>query len=206
MIKAIKLKKIIIAIIIIFFVIFLIFNYKKIFCGNNISKNRIDKKVEKVIQNIQNYSADIEVEIKSNKTKNKYIIHQEVNDNYSMQEVLDGEFIKGLKLEYDGENLKISNVSLKLEKSYQNHIKVLNNSLFLNTFFAELDNEENEKNIYEENEEIILDVKLNNSMNTYIKNKTLYVNKESLLPTRLIVKDDVQNEIISIKYNNIEIK
>ena len=42
-------------------------------------------------------------------------------------------------------------------------------------------------------------------MNKYIKNKVLYIDKESALPKKLIIKDDNQNMTISIEYIEIEL-
>ena len=203
MFKVFKMKKIVVFVII-FCTIFVIFNYKNFLFGNNIIKNRSDRKIEQILQNTNDYKADISAAINSNKTQNLYEIHQEVRDNYSMQEIMAGEDIKGIKIELNGENLKISNTNLKLEKVYENYKNMLNNSMFLNSFANDFENEENEVKSYEENEEIVFEVKLNSSQNTYIKYKKLYVNSETLKPTKMEIKDNAKNETICIIYNNVE--
>ena len=52
-------------------------NYKKINIGNNVSNKTLDE-YEKYILNISSYSATLEVEVKSNKNINKYVIKQQV--------------------------------------------------------------------------------------------------------------------------------
>ena len=185
--------------------IFVIFNYKNFLFGNNIIKNRSNRKIEDILHNSNNYNADVSVTVNSNKTQNLYEIHQEVRDNYSMQEIMAGEDIKGIKIELDGQNLKISNSNLSLEKVYENYTNMLNNAMFLNSFANDFKNEENDVKCYEENDEIIFEVKLNSSQNTYIKYKKLYVNSETLKPTKMEIKDNAKNETICIIYNNIEL-
>ena len=41
--------------------------------------------------------------------------------------------------------------------------------------------------------------------NKYSKNKILYINRESVLPEKLVIKDDNQNTTIIIEYNDIEL-
>ena len=201
MFKVLKLKKIVVFVII-FCTIFVIFNYKNFLFGNNIFKNRSDRNIEDFLVQCNKYTADITVTVNSNKTQNSYEIHQEVRDNYSMQEITSGDNIKGIKIALNGENLKISNSNLKLEKVYEN---MLNNAMFLNSFLNDYKNEENEVKSYEENDEIVFEVRLNKNPNTYIKYKKLYVNKENLKPQKMEIKDNAQNETICIIYNNIEL-
>lgn len=199
MIRVVKLKKIIFFVGM-FLIIFAILYYKNYLFGNNINKNRI----ENILENMNNYKAEMKVTIKSNKTENSYLIKQEVNDNYSMQEVLDGENVKGLRIELNDGKLKISNTNLNLEKIYENYEDLLNNALFLNTFSADYKNTENTIKYIEKEDEIILEVELKKNQNTYIKHKKLYIDKKTKLPQKLEIKADSQRETICILYNNIE--
>ena len=45
----------------------------------------------------------------------------------------------------------------------------------------------------------------NNNENKYTENKILYINKETKLPTKLIIEDNNQNTTINIQYNEIEL-
>ena len=65
--------------------------------------------------------AKVEVEVKSNKNSNKYLIkqiHKEKNDE---QEVLEPETIKGVKIIYKDSSLTVENSNLNLEKIYNNY-------------------------------------------------------------------------------------
>ena len=45
----------------------------------------------------------------------------------------------------------------------------------------------------------------NSKQNRYLKNKILYINKENIIPTRLVIQDNNQNTTIIIKYNEVEL-
>lgn len=208
MIKAINLKqnlKKIVIFVIILLIIFCILYYKNFFIGNNIIKNRSEKEIEQILTNLQNYKAQIDVKVTSNKTTNYYQMYQEVKEDYSMQEIINGENISGVKIEIRQNNLKIKNSKLKLEKIYEDYKDIFNNAIFLNTFANEYQNQENISNYYEENSKIILEITLQNNPNTYIKYKKLYIDSQSLLPTKLEIKGNNKKETISIIYNSIEI-
>jgi hypothetical protein len=202
MFRTIKLKKIIISTII-FFIIFIIFYYKNFIFGNNIIKNRSNEKA--ILNEFKNYNAEIEVKITNNKTENLHKIYQEVNNNSSMQEIIEGEDIEGVRIELKQNNLKISNTKLGLEKNYKNYEGILNNSIFLNSFVNDYLNKKNSTNYFEENEQIIMEVKLNNTKNTYIKYKKLYIDKKTLKPIKMKIEDYTKKETISIIYNNVEL-
>jgi len=199
MIKAIKLKKIVFFVVL-FGMIFGIFYYKNFLFGNNIIKNR-SSDTEDFLSSVNNYCADVSVKVSSNKTENSYEMHQETQDGYSMQEVKDG-----VRIEINGNNLKVSNTQLKLEKVYEDYNGLMNNSLFLNCFVNDYNDEMNEAKCYEENGEKIFEIKLSNNQNTYVKYKKLYMDSKTGLPTKLEVKDNTKKETICIIYNNIELK
>ncbi len=202
MIKAIKLKKIVFFVII-FCTIFGFLYYKNFLFGNNISKNRSEKDI---LNDMEQYQAEINVRVVSNKTQNEYVMKQEVNGNYCMQEVIQGESIEGIKIELNQNNLKVSNAKLNLEKVYENYNNLLDHAMFLNCFVQDYKNEENTSNYFEENGELIFEVKLNRNQNTYIKYKKLYIDSQTQKPTKLEIKDNTKNKTICIIYNNIEFK
>ena len=202
MIRAIQLKKIVIFVVI-FCMIFAIFYYKNFLFGNNISKNRSGKDV---LKNMEKYQAELDVTVISNKTQNKYVIKQEVSNDYCMQETIKGEPIEGVKIELNQNNLKISNTKLNLEKVYENYHNLLDHAMFLNSFVADYKDETNETNCFEENGEVIFEVKLNSNQNTYIKYKKFYVDAKTGKPKKLEIKDNTKKETICIIYNNIEFK
>ena len=201
--KVVKMKKIVFFVII-FGLVFVILYYKNFLFGNNISKNRLEDKVEKFLKNTNYYSADLNVTVKSNKTENNYTIHQEINNDYSVQEIIDGENVTGVKIEKNGNNLKILNSKLNLEKIYENYQDLLNNALFLDSFASDYSNDNNNVEYYEKDDEIIIEINISSNENTYIKHKKLYINSQTLKPTKLEVRSHLKSETICIIYSNVE--
>lgn len=196
-------KKSYIAIIIIafFLLIFYIsyYNFQK--KGNTITNK--EEFVENFLENPPNYTAEIEVEVNSNKSKNIYKIKQEENKNYSKQEVLEGKNIEGLVIELNNKTLKIKNTILNLEKIYENYNNLSNNHLFLSSFSNNCKNENNKVKIIEDEQNYI--IKVNLVDNSYIKEKQLYIDKRTNKPAKMIISNSYHNQKTSIKYINIEI-
>ena len=201
--KKTKLVKIVLLIfIIIFFLIFFLKNnYKNIKVGNNSIEE-----VEEYILNISSYEAKLELIVKSNKNTNRYIILQTYNKpDKTKQVVIEPENIAGLEIEYDGQNLILRNTKLNIEKVYENYKYLTDNFFTLETFIKEYEQLKNNKtNLYEESENIIMEVEVNK--NKYVHKKTLYIDKNSLEPTKLKIQDINEENIVYILYNEIEIK
>ena len=156
------------------------------------------------ILNLKSYKSKISVQVNSNKNQNKYILTQEYNtENGCIQEIIEPENIAGVKIIKKDNNLKIENSQLDLKKIYENYSGLEDNSLDLICFINEY--KDNPKSEFEEkNGEIIMKTKANKN-NLYLKNKTLYINKEKIRPTKLIIQDNNQNSTIIIEYNEIEL-
>ena len=208
--------------------------YKNQKSGNN-TINKSDEQIVQDILNISSYNAKIEIEVNSNKNSNKYIIKQEVKKRISKQEVLEPENIQGLVTEYDGKNLKIVNNKLNLTTLYENYEYIANNTLWLNSFIEEyksIDNESSNeyknltinensnvnensnlstntdtntkrKKVVAEENQIILEIEdKENKYNTY---KTLYIDKKTKKPTKMMISDINKKDIVYILYTEIEI-
>ena len=87
---------------------------------------------------------------------------------------------------------------------YENYKLLIKNSLFINSFIEDYENYEPTITVNEE--EIIIKIDIDKNINTYIKSKELYLNKNTGLPTKLLIKDDSQKVNTSIIYNDIKIK
>lgn len=197
-----KIHKILIVCLILIIFLF-IFNYKKFFLGNTINIKIKEKNIENILNGKLNYKSDIVVTVFSNKTKNVYSIMQEENNGKSYQEIKNECDIKGLKILYTEDALKVENSKLKLEKIYQDFEPIMNDYLFLSSFSNDyLKNED--KSIEEEDGEIIIKVKIENS-NKYIKYKELYVNKETGKPIKMVIKDSDKQVVVCIEYINLEV-
>ena len=199
-----KNKKIILFIFIILVILFAIIIGKKMIkktkSGNNISSQEI---VDKIL-NINSYIAKIKVQINSNKNKNIYILRQEYNtENGFVQEVIEPTNIAGVKIIRKDNILTIENTELDLKTIFENYNGLENNNLDLINFISEY--KENDKSFFEEkNNEIILRTSSEKD-NIYQKNKVLYIDKNNIIPTKLIVQDYNQNSTIIIEYNEIEL-
>ena len=199
-----KNKKIILFIFIILVILFAIIIGKKMIkktkSGNNISSQEI---VDKIL-NINSYIAKIKVQINSNKNKNIYILRQEYNtENGFVQEVIEPSNISGVKIIRKDNILTIENTELDLKTIFENYNGLENNNLDLINFISEY--KENDKSFFEEkNNEIILRTSSEKD-NIYQKNKVLYIDKNNIIPTKLIVQDYNQNSTIIIEYNEIEL-
>jgi outer membrane lipoprotein-sorting protein len=198
------LKKRYIVFIIFFIIFFLIFYYKKINLGNNNIKLNEDDIVDSILSDSLNYKAELKIKIYSNKNDNVYDAMIIENEEYSRLEITGKkEEITGLLIENSKEKLTIKNTKLNLEKIYEDYKPMINNCLFLKSFSNEYRNnsEIKEKN---ENDSIIIKIKLKDSTK-YIKFKELYLNKETGLPEKLIIKDSDKQVVVCIEYTNIEI-
>ncbi len=195
-------KKFVFIFAIICIIVFFIFYYISGEFGNNKFRKQ-NEFVEDIFEKLEKYEANIDVIIKSNKNENIYNMIQIVDKDYSKLILNSPKSINGLVLEINKDVLRISNRNIEMEKIFEKYKASNDNLLFLNTFIKEFNN--NKSTIYEENGEILIELLLNND-NTYIKSKVLYLDKETKLPKRLIIKDNAQNINTSIIYNDIKIK
>ncbi len=198
-----NLKKLLFIFVLICIIIFSILYYIFSNLGNNKSINQ-EEFVDNILNKFQEYEANVDILVLSNKTQNNYNMNQIVNKDSSKFIVNSPENIKNMTVEINNNILKITNTKINMEKVYENYGNVLNNNLFLNTFINDYEN--NDSKEYEKNDEIILETKLNNNNDTYIKFKELHLDKVTGLPKELIIKDNTKKTCISIKYNDIKIK
>ena len=197
-------KLLFILIVIILIIILSIFISKNVIKNKKNGNNMNSQEIVDNILNLKSYKSKISVQVNSNKNQNKYILRQEYNtENGCVQEVIEPENIAGVRIIKKDNNIKIENSQLDLNKIYENYSGLEDNSLDLINFINEY--KENPKSEFEEkNGEIIMETKANKN-NLYLKNKTLYINKENIIPTKLIVQDNNQNSTIIIEYKEIEL-
>ena len=198
-----KFKNIIIFLIVILLIVFLSLILKKVFKKSKNGNNMSSQEIVDEILNINYYKSNVYVQINSNKNSNKYILNQEYNaQNEMIQEVVEPQNIAGVKIIKKDNTLTIENSNLDLKTIFENYNGLENNALDLISFVE--DYKQNSNSSYEEkNGEIILQTKSNT--NKYISKKILYINKENVIPTKLIIQDHNQNATINIEYNNIEL-
>lgn len=192
---------------IIFFVV-LIFvikmNYKNINSVNNITSKDADSIVNNIL-NMKSYEANVTIEIISNKNENTYEIKQEnIGEKAYKQTIIKPSEIEGMEIIFKDNKLEIKNTKFNLAKIYENYEYIAENALILTSFIKEY-NAENETKIIEEENQIIMELKIKNETNKYIKYKTLYIDRNSGKPTKMEIKDVTQKTLVYILYNEIKI-
>ena len=188
-----------IAMIFIYFAFFKESQVKNYKIGNNSTSQEIVNNILK----ISSYETTIEVEVQSNKNSNKYILKQKyIGPNNLEQEVIEPENIKGIKIIKNQNELKVENSKLSLSKLYNNYEAMTDNNLDLISFIENY--KSSEKSYYEEdNNTIIMKTECKNN-NKYMKYKELYVDKNTIKPTKMEIKDDSKKTLIYILYNEVK--
>lgn len=195
-----KKKKYFIVILIILFVLLFCCFYmvKNLKIGNNKSSQEM---VDNIL-NMKSYEAVIEVEVKSNKNENKYVIKQQYNgENQNSQEVLEPSNIKGVKITKINGELKIENTNLNLLSVFENYEYLSENHLDLDSFISDYKNNNNSK--YKENQEEII-MQTSSKNNSKIE-KNLYINKKTGEPTKLEIKDTNKKTAVYILYKEVDV-
>lgn len=168
--------------------------------GNNMSSQEI---VDYILS-ISSYKANVTVNINSNKNSNKYIINQEyISPNTNKQEIVEPENISGVRIIRDENGLTLENTRLDLSNIYENYEYIADNCLDLSSFINDYSSS-NKSSCKEIENQVIMKTESSNK-NSYIKNKTLYIDKQSLKPQRLEIKDNNQKTTVNILYNEVEI-
>lgn len=189
----------IILVIIIMIVIFIFFknNTAKSFkIGNNTSSQEI---VDHIL-NIKSYETVVDVETKSNKNENKYVIKQSYNgEDENLQEILEPSNIEGVKIVRSGKTLKLENTNLKLTSIFENYDYLSQNCLDLSSFIDEYKNDVNSK-WEEKNGEIIMKTNLSKDMK-----KELYISKENGKPLKMNIEDTNKKTAIYILYREVNV-
>ena len=169
--------------------------------GNNITNKSIQE-IEEYILNISSYEAKLEVTVQSNKNTNKYILKQKyINSKLEEQVVVEPSNIEGLTILYENGKLTVNNTKLNLQTVYDNYEKITQNNLWLNSFIEEYKNNNN-RSISEDSNYVIMTV---NTANNYEKVETLYINKNTGNPDKMIIQDKNQQNMVYILYNEIRI-
>lgn len=188
-----------IAMIFIYFAFFKESQVKNYKIGNNSTSQEIVNNILK----ISSYEVEIEVKVQSNKNNNKYILKQKyISPNNLEQEVIEPENIKGVKITKNQNELRLDNSKLSLSKLYNNYEAIADNNLDLISFIEDYKN--SEKSYYEEeNDTIIMKTECKNS-SKYMKYKELYIDRNTIKPTKMEIKDDSKKTLIYILYNEVK--
>mgnify|MGYP002549862894 CR=1 FL=1 len=198
-----KNKKILILAIILFITMMIVI---LIFFKNNTAKsfkignNTSSQEIVDYILNIKSYETIVDVETRSNKNKNKYVIKQSYNgEDENSQEILEPSNIEGVKMVRSGKTLKLENTNLKLTSIFENYDYLSQNCLDLSSFIDEYKNDANSK-WEEKNGEIIMKTNLSKNMK-----KELYISKENGKPLKMNIEDTNKKTAIYILYREVNV-
>ena len=169
-----------------------------------IGNNKTSQEIVDYILNISSYEVQVTVNVTSNKNSNKYVLKQIYQSpNKSMQEVIEPSNIAGVKIENDGTNLKLENSQLNLNKILENYNCLGDNCLDLYCFIE--DYKQDNKSKFEEKDTEIIMKTCSNIENIYIQEKILHIDKKTMNPTQMEIKDSQQKTTIYILYNEVKV-
>lgn len=181
---------------VIFFAFFMVKNFKT---GNNKSSQDMVND----ILNIKSYNTTIEVEVKSNKNQNKYIIEQSYkSENENSQEVIEPSNISGVKIIKENGVLKLENSKLNLISVFENYSYLSENDLDLSSFINDYKSNKN-SNYTENDDEIIMKTENINSNNKTIKK--LYINKKNGKIEKMEIEDTNKKIAVYILYREVNV-
>ena len=176
---------------------------RKVFItGNNKNIDNIGEINDFILQ-IKNYDVEANVTIYSNKNSNTYNLKQRKVEDYQIQEINDNEG-NGLIIENDNNKVTIKNTKLSVEEVFENYNEVAKNDVGFDSFIENYENSDDVE-ITENEKYYIVFVKIKNSRNKYIENKTLYIDKTENRPEKIEIKDVNNKETIIIEYTKFQI-
>lgn len=172
--------------------------------NGNTNTIQTDEDLERYIENISSYRAQMTVSIQSNKTTNKYKVTQEYNKSGIQKMIIqEPENKKGLEIENREGTITVRNTKLGLNEFYEQEEQITSNRLWLPSFIEDY-KKDNTRSMKKTDEEIILEATLQDKHPYYCYTQ-LYINAKTKKPTQLIVQDKDRNNRIYILYNEIEI-
>ena len=185
--------------IILFIIFFAFFMDKNLKTGNNKSSQDMVND----ILNIKSYNTTIEVEVKSNKNQNKYIIEQSYkSENENSQEVIEPSNISGVKIVKENGVLKLENSKLNLISVFENYSYLSENDLDLSSFINDYKSNKN-SNYTENDDKIIMKTENINSNNKTIKK--LYINKKNGKIEKMEIEDTNKKIAVYILYREVNV-
>lgn len=195
-----KIMIVLVLVVLIFLILFLLFRNsmsKNLKIGNNSTSQEIVNS----ILNINSYETKIEVEVKSNKNSNKYIIKQKYNGiEENSQEIIEPNNISGVKIVKKGKNLRLENSNLNLTSIFEDYQYISDNSLDLCSFIEDYKN--NEKAQWKEKDNNII-METSKTENKSDKHKILYIDNKSGKPLKMEIKDNNKNIAVYILYKEV---
>ena len=178
--------------------------YKNRVKDSKSGNNKTSQEIVDYILNISSYEVQVAVNVTSNKNSNKYNLKQTYQSpNTSMQEVIEPSNIAGVRVEKDGTNLKLENSQLNLNTILENYNYLGDNCLDLYSFIEDYKQDSNSN--YEEKDTEIIMKASSNIENIYVQEKILHIDKKTMNPTQMEIKDNQKKTTIYILYNEVKV-
>lgn len=151
------------------------------------------------VNNISSYECIADVLVIGNKSPSNYKFkHTYKSPSTYKIETLEPEELKGNIVEYVDSKINLKSITGdEVELPNQGEIS---KNLFLGDF---INNYKEAKNleISEDEENIILEIKINNK-SEYFETQILYVNKKQLIPQKMIILDNKEQKRFEVSYSN----
>ena len=197
-------KKKIFIICMIFLCLFLIILGYKFFIPGNNKNIESETQLDEYILSIKDYELVGNVTVYSNKNINTYKLKQYKKGNYQRQEIINDNENNGLIIENEGNKITIKNTVLDLTSVFENYEEVTKNSIGLDSFIEDY-RKTKDAETTEEEQCYKVHVKMKDSLNKYVANKCLWINKKSRKIEKFEVSDVNNNKTIFIEYTKFEI-
>ena len=187
----------------IFISLLLLISFVSVGCNNSrATKEEVYKEFTNQISKMKSYSCIAEINVVGNKNPKEYIMKHNYTkpDTYKI-EIVSPENLKGKIIKYNKEKIFVKNPNVNDYIELPNNEKD-NQYLFIGDFIKNLSKNE-ELNIAFKGDYLVLETTIPSS-SKYFNKQVLYVDKESVKPSKLEIHDDEGKARFTVTYKNFE--
>jgi outer membrane lipoprotein-sorting protein len=187
----------------IFISLILLISFWSVGCNKAEStKEEVYKDFTNQISKMKSYSCIAEINVVGNKNPKEYVMQHNYTkpDNFKIK-IISPDDLKGKIIMYDKEKIVIKNPNVDDYIELPNKVKD-NQYLFIGDFIKNLFQNE-ELNMSLKGDYLILETTIQNS-SKYFNKQVLYVDKESIKPTKLEIHDDEGKARFTVTYKNFK--
>lgn len=187
----------------IFICLLLFISFGSVGCNNSRStKEEVYKEFTDQISKMKSYSCIAEINVVGNKNPKEYIMKHNYTkpDTYKI-EIVSPQNLKGKIIKYNKEKVFVKNPNV------DDYIELPNNEmdnqyLFIGDFTKNLSKNE-DLNIESKGDYLVLETTIQSS-SKYFNKQVLYVDKESVKPSKLEIHDDEGKARFTVTYKNFK--
>lgn len=187
----------------IFISLLLLISFVSVGCNNSRStKEEVYKEFTNQISKMKSYSCIAEINVVGNKNPKEYIMkHNYIKPDTYKIEIVSPENLKGKIIKYNKEKIFVKNPNVNDYIELPNNEKD-NQYLFIGDFIKNL-SENEELNIAFKGDYLVLETTIPSS-SKYFNKQVLYVDKESVKPSKLEIHDDEGKARFTVTYKNFD--